>query len=333
MKPTIHAINAVLVVGALVLVGPAQASVSPSKAVSKQRSSNTVTMQVLGAGGMEVITAATGGQAISAQTAGGAWTTLTGPVITETYARDTGGPGLGTIVLNVPAGFEFNPQAAVTVRVNSDGHKTINGVPDGGTIAAIVTPSTITITITAVSRGGLAFPDTLTYQNVQVRPTAANVLASGNITESGTCKFRRLSLSSGTWGSLQEVGAAVPNLILSDPLGDWDGDGRSNLMEYALGTDPTNPTDNSDGMQVWIMEDSGNKYLAMGFKQRTAAGLALQYLPEVSADKQTWYSDNSHVSNLSVTSVNAQFNWVTVRDTVPLTQTTPRFIRLTVVEN
>src|SRR5437016_2467598 len=131
---------------------------------------------------------------------------------------------LGALALNAPAGFEFNPQVAVTARVNSQGKKTINGVPDGGTIPATVTPNTITITITSVSRGGLAFPDTLTFQNIQVRPTAGNTLASGDITESGTCRFRHLTLSSGTWGHLQEVGAAIPNVILADPLGDWDGD-------------------------------------------------------------------------------------------------------------
>ena len=165
------------------------------------------------------------------------------------------------------------------------------------------------------------------------RPTSAGALASGNITESGTCDFRGATLATGTWGYLQETGAVVPNVILADPLSDWDGDGRSNLMEYALGTDPTNPTDNATGMNVWIMTDSGSKYLALGFKQRIAAGLPLQYVPEVSGDKQTWYSDDSHVLSVNVTAIDSQFNYVTVRDTVPLTPTTPRFIRLTVIEN
>src|SRR5579859_5498935 len=219
MKLTKHAINAVLIFGALAIASVAPAAPSGKKAASKHESQPLKSMQVVGAGGMEVVTAATGGEAISADSAGGAWTTLIGPILTETYARDTGGPGLGTIVLNVPAGFEFNPNATVTARVNSDGHKTINDVPDGGTIPASVTPSTITITITSVSRGGSAFPDTLTFQNIQVRPTAKTPLASGNLTESGTCEFRDLTLSSGTWGLLQEVGGAVPNLVLSDPLG------------------------------------------------------------------------------------------------------------------
>lgn len=337
MKQTKTAINVALCMGSLVFAWQGQAVASTgagSRSAARRLPVATApTAQLVGAGGMEVVTAATGGEAIPATTAGTTWTTLTGPVITETFARDTGGPGLGTIVLNAPAGFEFNPGAAVTVLVNADGNKTIDAVPDGGTIPAVVTSTTITMEITSVSRGGLAYPDTLTFQNIQVRPTSGTTLASGNITESGTCDFRDLTLSSGTWGVLQEVGGVIPNVILADPLGDWDGDGRSNLMEYALGTDPTNPSDNSTGMQVWIMDIAGTKYLAMGFKQRTTAGLPLQYVPQVSGDKQTWFSDSSSVVAVSTTSVDSQFNWVTVRDNVPLSPTAPRFIRLTVIQN
>jgi hypothetical protein len=161
------------------------------------------------ADGIEVITAATGGETISADTAGGAWTTLIGPVITETKARDTGGPGLGTIVLNVPNGFEFNSDVPVSVIVTADFKKSINRIPDGDEIPVVVTRSNITITITDSSRGGLAWPDSITYQGIQVRPTAGYPLAVGDITESGTCDFRNLTLTSGTWGSLREVGGTL----------------------------------------------------------------------------------------------------------------------------
>jgi hypothetical protein len=288
---------------------------------------------MVGAGGMLVVTGATGGEAISASTAGGSWTTLTGPVIQETFARDTGGPGLGTIILNAPAGFEFNPSAVVTILVNGDGPFRVNNVGNGGALPTVVTPTTITINITSVSRGGYAYPDQLTYRNIQVRPTSAAVLASGSLTESGTCDFRDLTLATGTWGDLHEVGGVIPSLILGDPLGDWDGDGRSNLIEYALGTDPSNPNDNALGMNVWILNDSGNNYLAMAYRHRITAGLPIQYVPEVSGDKQTWVSDAGHVLSLGATPIDEQFEWVTVRDTVSLSPTTPRFIRLTVLEN
>src|SRR5262249_6381153 len=79
-------------------------------------------------------------------------------------------------------------------------------------------------------------------------------------------------------------------------------------------------------------EDSGNHYLAMKFKRRTnAAALHLQYLPEVTADKVTWYSDGSHVLNLSVDPFDALFDWVTVRDTTPIIPEMARFIRLHII--
>lgn len=84
------------------------------------------------------ITAATGGSAISSDTTSasggtGAYTTLTGPVLTETAA---GQIGTGTIILTAPSGFEFNTAAnSVTGTVSGAGTKI--GLQSGP-----VTPST-----------------------------------------------------------------------------------------------------------------------------------------------------------------------------------------------
>jgi hypothetical protein len=70
----------------------------------------------------------------------------------------------------------------------------------------------------------------------------------------------------------------------------------------------------------------------MQFKRRVnAAALQLQYLPEVSADKLNWYSDNANVLELSVTPFNSEFDWVTVRDMTPITPAEARFIRLDII--
>src|SRR6185436_6664742 len=59
---------------------------------------------------------ATGGTAIPSSTAGGTYTTLTGPVYYE-YAM--GDVGTGTIILNAPAGFIFDTGgSAPTVRID-----------------------------------------------------------------------------------------------------------------------------------------------------------------------------------------------------------------------
>src|SRR5262249_37481116 len=113
---------------------------------------------------------------------------------------------------------------------------------------------------------------------------------------------------------------------------DTDGDGLTNLVEYAVGSDPKNSADANSGISIWITQDSGNRYLAMRFNRRVnAAALQLQYLPEVSADKATWYSDNENVLQLSVTPLNSEFDTVIVRDQTPITPAAARFIRLHII--
>jgi trimeric autotransporter adhesin len=160
------------------------------------------------ASGVLTVTAATGGEAIPAITANGAWTTLTGPVLTEGAPSSI--TGNGTIVLTVPAGFEFNPAATVNLLLEGGiGSQSINGVTNGGTIPVTVTPTTLTFAVTSRSGASPSEGTTLTYQNIQVRPTAGSPLASGNLTESGTCGFGSLALASGTWGFLREVSGSL----------------------------------------------------------------------------------------------------------------------------
>ena len=124
---------------------------------------------------------------------------------------------------------------------------------------------------------------------------------------------------------------------LTDPAQvvlDLDGDGLSNLIEYALGTDPRDPADAGKGMLITTTSSAGNEYVSLQYRRRkNTAGLNLQYLPEVSGDSQTWNSDASHVLSVGVTPIDAQFDLVTVRDLTPTTSSAPRFIRLRVVEN
>src|SRR5262249_14418313 len=71
-----------------------------------------------------------------------------------------------------------------------------------------------------------------------------------------------------------------------DMLTDSDGDGLTNLVEYAVGGDPLNSADGNIDIIIYITQAGTNHYLAMKYKARiNAAALQLQYLPEVSADK------------------------------------------------
>jgi len=124
---------------------------------------------------------------------------------------------------------------------------------------------------------------------------------------------------------------------LSDPvqaLADPDGDGFSSLAEYALGSDPHNPADAQSGYSVWVVTTGGAQYLSLQFKRRhDTSAFPLQYIPEISGDRQNWFSDNAHLLQVGVVALDSQFDWVTVRDQTPATANTPRFFRLRVVSN
>ena len=160
------------------------------------------------------VTAATGGSAISADTTGGTWTTLTGPVLTESSSADI---HAGTIILTAPNGFLFNAGVTVTVQVSGSttASQNVNGTANNGTFNATVAADGSTVTATINTESATA--NTLTFQNIQVRPTAGTPLASGNITESGTSVLDGLTLSTGTWGALTEVAGAAARMIVTLP--------------------------------------------------------------------------------------------------------------------
>lgn len=152
------------------------------------------------------VTPATGGAAISADDAGAAWTSLAGPALEETRNNGNGAIGTGTIVLNAPAGFEFNPGATVTVTVGHvSGSNNVNnwidlGAGRGQPASASVTATAISITVTRASSG--TTHNSLTWSGIRVRPTAHCPLSSGNLSESGTSAFVP---SSSNFGTLTEV--------------------------------------------------------------------------------------------------------------------------------
>jgi hypothetical protein len=156
------------------------------------------------------LTNATGGNAISADTvASGAFTTLTGPA----YQEPTGGAvSTGTIILNSPAGFTFDTGGSVpTVRIDGGmSSKNINTAPSGTSLPMTsITTTQLTFTVTASS----STPNTMTWQNIRVRPTAGTPLVSGNITKTGTATMSGVA-SNETCGFLNEVAGAAQKLVV-----------------------------------------------------------------------------------------------------------------------
>jgi hypothetical protein len=136
-------------------------------------------------GGFEPVSGSTD---ISADTVGGSYTTLAGPVYYEAASGDAGG---GTIILNSPAGFSFDTGGTAPLvlvqRLGGSGGNTNNiDRVASGTAVAITSRTTnqIILTVTNASSGGVTC--SLTWTNLRVRPNAGAPLASGNITAGGT---------------------------------------------------------------------------------------------------------------------------------------------------
>jgi hypothetical protein len=121
---------------------------------------------------------------------------------------------------------------------------------------------------------------------------------------------------------------------LTDPAqapADADGDGFSNLMEYALGTDPHNSAD-EHAVSFSLLTTQSGSHVTVRFRQRKASpGLTIYYLVEVSGDRFTWFSDPLHVGPTNLVPLDADFDWVSVSDLTPVSNATPRQIRLRVV--
>ena len=162
------------------------------------------------------LTPATGGSSVSADDFGtGAWTSLTGPSIEETVNGDI---GLGTIILDVPSGFEFDQSGtAPTVLITGGGTATdnINNATSGTSASVSVSATQITFTVTDVSTGGAL--NTLTWQNIRIRPTAGYPLATGNITKSGGSFIVGVTDGTTNFGTLTEVRGALSKLVVTLP--------------------------------------------------------------------------------------------------------------------
>ena len=114
-------------------------------------------------------------------------------------------------------------------------------------------------------------------------------------------------------------------------LGDNDGDGIPNLIEFALGLDPTSATDTSGVMQTQTANVNGNDYLTFTYAQRKDA-TGLTYTVQYSNNLLSWNSGSLYLETVSITTKDAAFDWVTVRTKVSLDAQNAQFLRLNVTQ-
>jgi hypothetical protein len=110
---------------------------------------------------------------------------------------------------------------------------------------------------------------------------------------------------------------------------DPDADGRGNLLEYALGSDPNIKQASTNGLLTTVVQTNAAAYHALTFNRRMTQTV-VTYVPEVSFDGETWSGD---VEVWQTQPVNASFEGVTYRDVTPVSSGAVRLMRLTVVRS
>lgn len=137
------------------------------------------------------------------------------------------------------------------------------------------------------------------------------------------------------WQTLYFSPAQIATPSTTGPLADFDADGISNLLEFALNLDPIfnervtmDPGTGLRGLPLVRVENiSGNDRVTIEFVRRTAAsGAGLTCTPQFSDDMQTW----SATGTATVTSINPRWDRVKVVDSQNVSASAKRFARLKV---
>ncbi len=119
----------------------------------------------------------------------------------------------------------------------------------------------------------------------------------------------------------------IDNGALTGPEADPDGDGVSNLLEYALGGDPTQPDRGVLPVQG-IQTIDGADYLSLAFTRPEGIDDVV-YAVESSSDLINWSPETELVDSVSEDGEIIE----THRDTFPLDQEERRFLRLRITIN
>ncbi|HXJ72459.1 MAG TPA: hypothetical protein VNM37_06385, partial [Candidatus Dormibacteraeota bacterium] len=213
-------------------------TITASDVTDGSKASSTSTIGVIGR-----YVSAQGGKAIGASSAGGAYTSLVGPIYSESAAAQV---GAGTIILNPPAGFVFDTVAPLpTVKIDTltTGSKgaNINGATNG-TVAAMTTVSSTQLVFT-VTKASSVNTCKLTWQNIRVRPTASSPLAIGKILKNGTSVMSGVTNASSNFGTLVEIDDTVAPAIAATASLENPSAGQGSTT--SSGIEPASRTDNN----------------------------------------------------------------------------------------
>ncbi len=129
----------------------------------------------------------------------------------------------------------------------------------------------------------------------------------------------------GAWQAANFTTVELTDTNISGDHADPDGDGRNNLMEFALGLAPKTP-DASGSPTAGVVNISGSNYLTLTFRRRTPS-LDLSYAPKSTiALPGTWTADTVPVGSPAANGDGTET--VTVRSPAAITPGSKRFMRI-----
>jgi arylsulfatase A-like enzyme len=224
-----------------------------------------------------------------------------------------------------------NPIAAITTSAGSTLHTSLaitGTASDARSGLASVTVNGVTATITS---------GTWTV-TVPVNPGSNTITATatdnaGNTASASITITRTVSTQNdGVPDSWKLANGINPNdnSAISGPLGDLDGDGRQNLLEYAFNTSPQ--TTESDPFQSSPVTKAGDglQYLQVSYPRRIGA-LDLVYAVEISDDLLIWPAPGSSTEPVSIIpNADGITETVTVRVLPAISSAAKKFVRIKV---
>lgn len=114
---------------------------------------------------------------------------------------------------------------------------------------------------------------------------------------------------------------------VSDPAGDADGDGFTDLAEYAYGLDPLTPNPATAAPQISLGSYADGAALTATFTHNTAA-TDLVLVVEVSDDLVTWTSGAAATATVAATDLGNNVERLVVRDLATTATIARRFLRV-----
>lgn len=255
------------------------------------------------------------------------WTVVSGPApvtFGDAGSIDTTAtftfPGVYTLHLTVSDGFtQVIDEVIITVNPDPSGimdHFAISGVPSQAVVGTAINGITVTAQ-DAADQTVTSFTGTVTFGGTAgITGTSANfvagVLAGLSITPAQEGADLTFTVDDGS-GHIGEAvftvlglydawttGPFANVLANTDPTADPDGDGLTNLQEYAFGTDPTvasgtisyvaggSVTSPGGAIAINLAQGSGVDYRAVFSRRKDHATRGLNYAVQFSADLGSW---------------------------------------------